>query len=78
MKTLNTFGFGCLGDGATINLMPLLNILAIQGDKTLLLFICDPAKNMMEGVKKYPLVKAKQQTEYFCGTPNVQKASAIS
>ncbi len=46
------FGFGWLGDGATIQRMPLLNMMVMSGDvNPVVVSICDCIDHMLEGGK---------------------------
>jgi hypothetical protein len=93
IKEAKVFGFAWMGNGATINKMPLMNILALNGTTapmTILIHYC--TKHMEEGGKKDAPYIAKlfegksleynpwllcTDVFYFDGASNVQKAGEV-
>ncbi len=87
------FGLSWLGDGATIEKMPLINMLVICGDKPpAVISIYDCTDHMVDGGKKdaefimnffktkvdeFDLSKVYSDSFFFDGAANVQKAGQI-
>ncbi len=73
MAQAPTFGFGWLGDGATIQCMPLINMMVIYGyANPVVVSICDCTNHMSEG--------GKQDATYIAmnSTPRVEKQMSSS